>query len=37
LVEKGGKKRVYNREELEEAPENGKEILHSGSANGINE
>jgi hypothetical protein len=31
------KEKVYNREELEEAPENGKELLHSAHGNGMNE
>jgi len=34
---KGWKERVYNREEFEEAPENGKELSHSARANEINE
>jgi hypothetical protein len=33
---KGWKERVYNRG-MEEAPENGKELLHSVHANGMNE
>jgi hypothetical protein len=33
----GWKERVYNREEFEEAPENGKELSHSAHANEINE
>jgi hypothetical protein len=27
--------KIYNREEFEEAPENGKELSHSAHANGI--
>jgi hypothetical protein len=34
---KGWKERVYNREELEEAAENGKELSHSAHGNGMNE
>jgi len=29
-------KKVHNREEWEEAPENGKELSHSAHANGMN-
>jgi len=35
-VEKGGKKK-YIKEEMEEAPENGKELLCSAHASGMNE
>jgi hypothetical protein len=34
---KGSKKRVCNREELEEAAENDKQPSHSAPANGMNE
>jgi hypothetical protein len=33
----GWQEKVYNREELKEAPENGKELLHSAHANAMNE
>jgi hypothetical protein len=35
-VEKGGRK-GYITEGVEEAPENGKQLLHSAHANGMNE
>ena len=34
---KGWKERVYNKRGMEEAPENGKESLHSAHADGMNE
>jgi hypothetical protein len=34
-VEKGGRKKYIT--EMEEAPENGKELSHSAHANGMNE
>jgi len=32
----GWQEKVHNREEFEEAPENGKELFHSAYANGMN-
>ena len=36
-MEKGGRKKVYNKRGMEEAPENDKESSHSAHANGVNE
>ena len=33
----GWQEKVHKREEMEEAPENGKELSHSAHANGMNE